>query len=280
METKTNKALQTENSDLTFKLNNLKQNFDKLSAEHKILQTELISEKEKTKVKCNKCKVNLENVTNVKKHKNVQKAKTMIFKCEKCEKEFYEEWKLRAHVKIHNKIKCEQCEKTFANSDIKEKHVRIAHENVKLYCHFYNNEKSCPFADKCIFLHQHSKFCKYDELCERDLCMFKHKKNNVPLNSDDCVDQNDDDKQDDFEDEEEESEIDEEDTANKTFINPTQVGNIDCIIKCEICDFEASTRSEFDNHKTRSHNWCSLCFSSFISQERLKKHLKNKHNKQ
>ena len=74
----------------------------------------------------------------------------MVFKCGTCEKEFCEEWKLKAHVKTHNNFKCEQCEKTFANLDVKKKHVLITHENVKLYCHFYNNEKTCPFADKCI----------------------------------------------------------------------------------------------------------------------------------
>ena len=124
--------------------------------------------------------------------------------------------------------------------------------------------------------------------------MFKHSKKNLPLNEE-GFDENeeneiieiksdfDDDKQEDFDDDEEEGDIDEQDeSANKTFINPTQVENTDCdlIIKCDICDFQASSRSEFNNHKTKSHNWCSFCFSSFISQERLKKHLKNKHNKQ
>ena len=80
-----------------------------------------------------------------------------------------------------NNRKCEKCEKSFANSDIQKKHVLITPENVKLYCHFFNNEKTCPFADKCIFLHKDSKFCRYDEMCERDLCMFKHKKKNTHL---------------------------------------------------------------------------------------------------
>ena len=48
----------------------------------------------------------------------------------------------------------------------------------------YNNEKTCPFADICVFLHQDARFCKYDERCERDMCMFKHRKKNVPLNED------------------------------------------------------------------------------------------------
>ena len=47
-----------------------------------------------------------------------------------------------------------------------KKHVLIAHENVKLYCHFYNNEKTFPFDKECVFLHEDSKFCKYDSICQ------------------------------------------------------------------------------------------------------------------
>ena len=68
--------------------------------------------------------------------------------------------------------------------DIKKKHVFIIHENTKLYCHFYNNEKTCPFADECIFLHEDSKFCKFDLVCERNFCMFKHRKVVEPENDD------------------------------------------------------------------------------------------------
>ena len=103
MATKTNKELQTENSDLTFKLKNLKENFDKLSVEHKILPTQLISEKEKTNKKCNNCIKNLENVTNTKKLRNDPKSKTIVFKCDQCEKEFYDEWNF------------EKWERSFAN---------------------------------------------------------------------------------------------------------------------------------------------------------------------
>ena len=125
--------------------------------------------------------------------------------------------------------------------------------------------------------------------------MFKHRKKNEPLHEEGCDDQNkeneiieitgdfNDDEQEDFDDDEEAEAIDEQDdTVNKTFINPTQVDNNDCdlTIKCEICDFRARSKSEVNNHKITSHNWCSLCLSSFISQERLKKHIKSKHNKQ
>ena len=52
--------------------------------------------------------------------------------------------------------------------------MRIAHENLKLFCHFFNNNKTCPYSKECIFLHQDSPICKYGKKCERMLCMFKH----------------------------------------------------------------------------------------------------------
>ena len=48
-----------------------------------------------------------------------------MFKCDRCEKEFFEEWKLRAHVKIHVNYKCEECDKTFAYLDIKKNFTAI-----------------------------------------------------------------------------------------------------------------------------------------------------------
>ena len=80
------------------------------------------------------------NLTGLKKHDD----NYGIFKCVRCEKEFDEQWKLSAHMKIHEKYQCEQCEKSFKYADIKKKHILITHENAKFYCHFYNNKKPCP----------------------------------------------------------------------------------------------------------------------------------------
>ena len=41
---------------------------------------------------------------------------------------------------------------------------------------FYNNEEDCPYEDHCVFLHEESPMCKFADRCERDNCMFKHKK--------------------------------------------------------------------------------------------------------
>ena len=91
-------------------------------------------------------------------------------------------------------------------------------------------EKHVPLLTNAIFLgfFQDSKFCKYDELCERDFCMFKHIKKNED-GRDFQVEENDIIKiRSDFGEDEQEDEIDEhDDTVNKTFINPTQVDTND-----------------------------------------------------
>ena len=84
-------------------------------------------------------------------HHNNHTSKKELYKCIQCEKEFNEEWKFSAHMKIHKKYECEKCGKTFKYLDIKIKHVQVQHEKAKFYCHFYNNNKTCPYNDECVF---------------------------------------------------------------------------------------------------------------------------------
>ena len=76
---------------------------------------------------------------------NLKKGPKLVIKCDVCKKIFDEEWKLNAPKKNHNTYKCDQCDRIFSSQDIKQKHKEIFHENVKLYCHYFNNEKDCPF---------------------------------------------------------------------------------------------------------------------------------------
>ena len=71
----------------------------------------------------------------------------------------------------------------------------------------------------------------------------------------------------------------ENDSFNKTFVNPSQDSKRENIFQCETCDFRAICKDDLKKHKIASHNWCDICFSSFVSQERLNLHMKKKHNK-
>ena len=77
-------------------------------------------------------------------HKKTQHITQETLECTACDKRFSEEWKLNAHMKSHKKYPCDKCEKTFRYESLKEKHIKIKHEQVKLYCHFFNNKKNCP----------------------------------------------------------------------------------------------------------------------------------------
>ena len=88
-------------------------NFDKLSEEHKSLQTIFIIEKEKASKRCSNCEFNLENINKLKKHDKNQRSTIGKLICDICKKEFNEEWKLSAHQKIHKRYQCDQYEKSF-----------------------------------------------------------------------------------------------------------------------------------------------------------------------
>ena len=71
-------------------------------------------------------------------------------KCDKCDKTFYLKWRLAKHKSIHQ-----------------TKNVR--------FCHYFNNEKLCPFEEiGCMFLHAKSEICRFKKSCKNDLCQFRH----------------------------------------------------------------------------------------------------------
>ena len=93
-----------------------------------------------------------------KKYNEEMSKKCKEYKCNECEKVSTEDWKLKAHCKIHvERYSCEVCERTFKCEDIMSKHHKIAHKNLKFYCHYFNNSKNCPFKEECVFLHKVSK---------------------------------------------------------------------------------------------------------------------------
>ena len=53
----------------------------------------------------------------------------------------------------------------------------VALNNLIKKCHYYNNNLICPFNEMgCMFLHEDSVMCKFDEQCTKNLCSYKHRK--------------------------------------------------------------------------------------------------------
>ena len=83
--------------------------------------------------------------------------------------------------KNHVIFACEECEKEFKYEAVLGKHRESVHEDTKFDCHYFNNDKECPFEDQCIYLQEESDKCKFNDNCERKMCMFRDENENLKL---------------------------------------------------------------------------------------------------
>ena len=225
---------------------------DGLIEKYEVLEKQL--EKQiKGSFKCRKCKEKFDSLKKLKKHKSVEESCADEFKCGKCDKTFNSENELTLHQKIHGNFKCEKCDCEYDVLDLLEKHVSAVHGQMKIFCHYYNNDKECAFEGRCIFAHEESPECKFGQQCERTMCMFVHESRDVS-------------------DSEEESDSDEtgDDDENE---NVVKIQDLEpCLarveeamkkvqvllqppskLKCDKCEFEAKNVNGLNMHKKAKH---------------------------
>ena len=78
----------------------------------------------------------------------------------------------------HINIDTDHCDKTFVLKWRLKKHLEVHSKNITKHCHYYNNEKLCPYEKiGCMFLHEHSKTCFFGVRCTNKLCQYKHPNN-------------------------------------------------------------------------------------------------------
>ena len=147
-----------------------------------------------------------------------------------------------------------------------------------------------PYAEECIFLHEDSTLCKYGLICERNLCMFKHEAAEkesddsditsqiiiVDVHNEETVDIGNNIVEKEvlvIEETIETVESSEKDNLNQAFL----VSNF-LFFKRKMCDFASARKTEVRNHKKQVHNWCFICYSSFVCQENLKDHFYQVHS--
>ena len=165
----------------------------------------------------------------------------------------------------------------FNYEETKSRHIKAAHEHIKLYCHFFNNKNNgeCPFNEQCIFLHEESEQCKYGVACERENCMYKHDEDDD--GNDDEYSVNIDENENDDDDEANEDE-DGNESANKTFVNPFL--EVSERFKCDLCDFKARSDAGLLSHSKKcpkNKHPCSKCNQAFESKKMLKNHMYHGH---
>lgn len=130
--------------------------------------------------KCKKCQKESNSEYNLKTHDASAHARTKA-KCKTCTKVFTKNSDLEVHIEIEHKqavkLNCNICDMTFALEWRMRKHT-IMHSGDRRnsrYCHFFNNEKICPFAKiRFMFMHENAPRCTYMDKCLKTLCPFRH----------------------------------------------------------------------------------------------------------
>ena len=242
--------------NLNEEFNNLKGKINILMNKFSDLEKQLKSNS-KAKFRCSKCNKYFESMDNFQKHKEKNEicdANLYPYQCEKCELLFTSEKQLSTHKEKHGHFACGNCEKVFTFEGVLEKHVSAVHGSMKIYCHYYNNDKECPFKNECIFAHLTTKDCMFGNECERMYCMFKH----------DTLFQDNEDESEDENDESDCHETLDDDTVKMSEIEPIiakveqameKVNKLlqSTKLKCDSCDFVAKNQNGLSMHKKAKH---------------------------
>ena len=288
MSKKTVKDLEREISVQNKMIKKLNSNYDSLLEKYDELENKYIQSNSKTTTfNCTLCGEKCQSGQDLGRHRRSEHRNEGSYKCDVCEKVFDQEWKRKAHVKSHKKYQCDYCDKTFLYENFKDKHITAVHEHLKLYCHYFNNKKVCPFDTQCIFLHEDSEECKFGRVCERVNCMYRHNVNVVELEDNEVADSEHDDKdrntilaavnEEALEDDIEDENADLNSDANTIVDNPSKDPKP---YKCDLCNFASENAYCVENHKLNDHplNCCKGCPDIFPTKSQRRKHHRQVHN--
>ena len=133
-------------------------------------------------VKCKVCDKSCESRRSLK--KNINEIHPQQIECYICAANFSINSDLEAHMKASHEsteqYECDLCDKKFVLKWRLKKHKEGHANEHKKFCHYFNNEKSCPYEEiGCKFLHQNSEMCYFRKKCRNNLCQFKHVDNGV-----------------------------------------------------------------------------------------------------
>ena len=234
------KELEDVKEELKICKNGSVNNFDQKDMSEKVLN-------------CNECEESFKAKIDLKKH--LKACHVRYVKCKICEESFDKNCHLEEHIRENHEAtkmyECDKCEKTFLLKWRMKKH-REGHDMLLKKCHYFNNNKICPFEQiGCMFDHSRSGPCKYGTKCKIALCAFKHESS------------------DNFTEEESRETLEEvvESESDKELLDKFE--EYDGMEKFEagkvICDF-------FCNNKFGFHRYCEEDFETFAGLDALNIH--------
>ena len=210
------------------------------------------------KFECSKCNDTFENVVKFQKHKDKSTtcdANPYPYQCEKCELLFTSKKQCSSHEEKHGNFQCDKCDKVFTFEGVLEKHISAAHGSMTIFCHYFNNNKICPFKNECIYAHLTSKDCMFGNDCERLFCMFRHD-DHFQKDEDESDTENDESENENEEDDIETFKLSEIEPALERVELAMEKANKllkSSMLKCEHCEFIAKNQNGLNMHKKAKH---------------------------
>lgn len=165
-------------------INAVNENDDKLKeVENKVNENsghlkDLINKKDENKSQeymCKKCDSKFKTKALLKDHTKSDHKKDL--NCKVCDEIFAKTNELESHLKNHEveMFRCSVCEKAFVLKWRLKKHEEAHNRKDVKFCHYYNNDKHCPYEDiGCMFKHATSEMCRFGSRCQNILCQFRH----------------------------------------------------------------------------------------------------------
>ena len=162
-------------ADLRQKINELEEIIIKLVNDRKVNSNEENILRESHE--CRKCDETFSTKKSLKQH--IAESHRFRIKCKLCEQLFSKRCELEVHIQYEHEaaeiFQCEDCDKTFVLKWRLTKH-RKNHTSTEIKkCHYFNNNIACPFDELgCMFAHELSLMCKFDQKCTANLCQNRH----------------------------------------------------------------------------------------------------------
>ena len=171
------------------KLGELKEALKNAKQEIEQLKDAKNQEKKDPVPSCGSCNFTCSSRNSFKLHNSAEHGHRV--KCEFCDDMFGKNSELEAHIKTHHNtektFECEQCGKSFVLEWRLRKHQGIHKEGTIKRCHYFNNQKNCPYEELgCMFEHSYSGICKYGKNCYKAMCSFQHNKVGELLKCEEC----------------------------------------------------------------------------------------------
>ena len=121
---------------------------------------------------------------NSRNERSKDKVQTKPKSCEDCGQSFSRNCDFEKHLDNHQKEKlfeCDVCGKRFFLEWRLKKHTGV-HLEVTRFCHYFNNDKPCPYSEiGCKFRHEKAGKCTFKE-CKNSLCQYNHKQDEAQEN--------------------------------------------------------------------------------------------------